>query len=106
MPSGAAGAALPAGGDGGGAALVERTVLPLHAIAARAGVYRDIVTKLRRRHGWSRPRAPRMALNGERGGGHPIVPEVAERAAALVEGAALSHAASPRPHYRSPAPIS
>ena len=36
------------------------------------------------------PRPARLPLTGQRGGGHPIVPEVVERAGALVEDTTLS----------------
>jgi hypothetical protein len=58
------------------------------------------------RYACVRPRAARVALAGQRGAAHLIVPEVVVRAAALVEGTALRYAASLRQRYRSLAPIS
>jgi transposase len=77
-------------------ALVEGTTLPMGVIAARVGVCRDTVHNLANRHGWRRPRAARMPLRGQRGGGHPIVPEIVAEARALMEGTALSRGAIAR----------
>lgn len=67
-------------------ALVEGTTLPMRVIAARVGLPRSTLSKLKRRHGWRRPFPARIALAGQRGGGHPIVPAVMAEARTLLEG--------------------
>lgn len=67
------------------------TTLRLHEIAARVGVCRDTVSKLRRRHGWTRPPGVRASRIGQPGGG--FVPEVVAGVRALVEGTTLSETA-------------
>lgn len=67
--------------------LVETTRLTLRVIAARVGILLSTLSKLKARQGWRRPLPERMALEEQRGGGHPIVPEVVAEARALLEGA-------------------
>lgn len=73
--------------------LVEGTNLPMRVIAARVGLCRVTVGRLRTRHGWARPRPARVSLPGRRGGGHAIVPEAVAAARALVEETRLPYRA-------------
>ena len=70
--------------------LVETTTLPLREIAARVGMGRSGLSALKSRRGWRRPVPERVALRGQRGGGHAIVPERVAEARGLLEETRLS----------------
>lgn len=71
-------------------ALVETTILPMREVAARVGVSRNTVVRLTARNGWTRPRPARLPVRGQRGGGHPIAPDVVAEARRLLEGSRLT----------------
>lgn len=67
----------------------DRRISPKRRL--RRGGWEELTVPRRRaRQPSSRPRPPRLPLAGQRGGAHPIVPEIVAEARALLEGTRLS----------------